>query len=127
MQLLTCSQSSTSVPKSLHFFLVERAHQLVAIKFPQNRDPLYLLGIAIVLFGFGVLAVFAFMNPVTSLSQIDEKCRIGLHITISNPLLIDVGYELNLAVFGELESGFGTMKSSVGLLKRRSGACKFAQ
>ena len=71
----------------LYLFLVERAHQLVATKLPRIRDPLYLVGIAIVLFGFGVLAVFAFMNPVTSLSKIDGKCRIGLPLVITIPLL----------------------------------------
>ena len=71
----------------LYLFLVERAHQLVAIKLPRYRDPLYLLGIAIVVFGFGVLAIFAFMKPVTSLSSIDGKCRIGLPLVITIPLL----------------------------------------
>ena len=71
----------------LYLFLVERAHQLVATKLPRNRDPIYLLGIAIVLFGFGVLAVFAFIHPVTSLSAIDGKCRIGLPLIITIPLL----------------------------------------
>lgn len=71
----------------LYLFLVERAHQLVATKLPRNRDFIYLLGIAIVLFGFGVLAVFAFIHPVTSLSEIDGKCRIGLPLVITIPLL----------------------------------------
>lgn len=71
----------------LYLFLVERAHQMVATKLLRLRDPIYLLGIAIVLFGFGVLAVFAFLHPVTSLSQIDGKCRIGLPLVITIPLL----------------------------------------
>lgn len=41
----------------------------------------------IVLFGFGVLAVFAFLRPVTTLSAIDGKCRIGLPLGITIPLL----------------------------------------
>ena len=71
----------------LYLFLVERAHQLVATKLPRLRDPIYLAGIAIVIFGFGVLAVFAFIHPVTSLSEIDGKCRIGLPLAITIPLL----------------------------------------
>ncbi|KAF6241653.1 hypothetical protein HO173_000364 [Letharia columbiana] len=71
----------------LYLFLVERAHQLVATKLPRLRDAIYLLGIAIVVFGFGVLAVFAFIHPVTSLSHIDGKCRIGLPLVITIPLL----------------------------------------
>lgn len=71
----------------LYLFLVERAHQLVALRIPRNRDPVYLIGIIIVLFGFGVLAVFAFLHPVTSLSKVDGKCRIGLPLVITIPLL----------------------------------------
>ena len=71
----------------LYLFLVERAHQLYATKLPRNRDIIYLLGIAIVIFGFGVLAVFAFIKPVTSLSHVDGKCRIGLPLIITIPLL----------------------------------------
>lgn len=41
----------------LYPFLVERAHQLVATKLPRLHDAVYLLGIAMVLFGFGVLAL----------------------------------------------------------------------
>lgn len=59
----------------------------MATKLPRLRDPIYLLGIAIVIFGFGVLAVFAFIHPVTSLSHIDGKCRIGLPLVITIPLL----------------------------------------
>ena len=40
-----------------------------------------------VLVGFGILAVFAFLHPVTSLSKIDGKCRIGLPLVITIPLL----------------------------------------
>ena len=71
----------------LYLFLVERAHQLVAIKLGRLQDPIYFLGMAIVLFGFGVLAVFAFLRPVTTLSSIDGKCRIGLPLVITIPLL----------------------------------------
>ena len=71
----------------LYLFLVERAHQLVATKMARHRDWVYIIGILVVLFGFGVLAVFAFIKPVTDLSQIDGKCRIGLPLVITIPLL----------------------------------------
>lgn len=76
----------------LYLFLVERAHQLVAIKLGRLQDGVYILGIIIVLGGFGVLAVFAFLRPVTTLSAIDGKCRIGLPLVITIPLLsYDIG------------------------------------
>lgn len=59
----------------------------MATKLPRLRDTIYILGIFIVLLGFGVLAVFAFIHPVTSLSQIDGNCRIGLPLVITIPLL----------------------------------------
>ena len=71
----------------LYLFLVERAHQLVATKMARHRDWVYIIGILVVLFGFGVLAVFAFIKPVTNLSAIDGKCRIGLPLVITIPLL----------------------------------------
>ena len=71
----------------LYLFLVERAHQLVATKVPRHRDWIYMGGIASVMLGFGVLAVFAFIHPVTSLSKVDGKCRIGLPLSITIPLL----------------------------------------
>lgn len=71
----------------LYLFLVERAHQLVATKMARHRDWVYIIGILVVLFGFGVLAVFAFIKPVTQLSKIDGKCRIGLPLVITIPLL----------------------------------------
>ena len=54
----------------------------------RQRDWVYIIGILIFLFGFGVLAVFAFVKPVTTLSQIDGKCRIGLPLVITIPLLM---------------------------------------
>ena len=71
----------------LYLFLVERAHQLVATKMVRHRDWVYIIGILVVLFGFGVLAVFAFIKPVTNLSAVDGKCRIGLPLVITIPLL----------------------------------------
>lgn len=41
----------------------------MATKLPRLRDPIYLLGIAIVLFGFGVLAVFAFETRLSFLRK----------------------------------------------------------
>ena len=52
-----------------------------------HRDWVYIIGILIILFGFGVLAVFAFIMPVTNLSQIDGKCRIDLPLVITIPQL----------------------------------------
>lgn len=71
----------------LYLFLVERAHQLVATEIPRDRDPVYLTGIATVLFGFGALAVLSLLHQLTSLSKIDGKCRIGLPLVITIPLL----------------------------------------
>ena len=52
-----------------------------------RRDWVYIIGILVVLFGFGALAVFAFIKPVTNLSQIDGKCRIDLPLVITIPPL----------------------------------------
>ena len=47
---------------------------------------LFYIGVAIVL--GGTIAAFAFMDPVASVSNTDGKCRIGLPLTATLPLLV---------------------------------------
>ena len=84
----------------LYLFLVERTHQIRGPSCPRHQDPTFYLSVAIVLGGFGIIAVFAFLYPVTSLSKIDGKCRIGLPLKVTLPLLIyDILINIVLTAF----------------------------
>ena len=84
----------------LYLFLVERTHQIRGPSSPRHQDPTFFLSVVIVLGGFGIIAVFAFLYPVTSLSKIDGKCRIGLPFKVTLPLLVyDIAINLGLTAF----------------------------
>ena len=72
----------------MHVFLVERTHQIRAYEVARHKDVLFCIGVAVVLGGFGTIAAFAFMDPVASVSNTDGKCRIGLPLTATLPLLV---------------------------------------
>lgn len=80
-----------------YLYLVERMHQLSAgVK--RRKDVVYLISMAIVLCGIGLFTGFAFVFPITNLSEIDGVCRIGLPAKITIPLLAyDVILNLGLA------------------------------
>lgn len=47
---------------------------------------------AIILGGFGTIAIIGYTSPIVELSQVDGRCRIGLPPKVSFPLLsFDVG------------------------------------
>ena len=84
----------------LYLFLVERTHQIRGPSRARLRDPTFLLSVGIVLGGFLIIAVFAFLYRVTSLSMIDGKCRIGLPFKVTLPLLVyDILINLSLTGF----------------------------
>ena len=84
----------------LYLFLVERTHQIRGPNCTRYQDPTFIFSVVIVLGGFGVIAVFAFLYPVTSLSKIDGKCRIGLPFKVTLPLLVyDILINLSLTAF----------------------------
>lgn len=84
----------------LYLFLVERTHQIRGPSCARYQDPTFFLSVVIVLGGFGIIAVFAFLYPVTSLSNIDGKCRIGLPFKVTLPLLVyDIAINLGLTAF----------------------------
>lgn len=71
-----------------YMFLIERAHALKAPYIRRIHDWTWLLGMFLVGTGFGATAVLAFLNPVAELSGVDGKCRIGLPLKVTIPLLI---------------------------------------
>ncbi len=83
----------------LYLFLVERSHQLRS-HLARRKDWMYILGVAIVIIGFGTIAAgFVFADNVTGMSKIDGKCRIRLPLKVTLPFLFyDVCINVLLAV-----------------------------
>lgn len=83
----------------IYVFLVERAHALRASRHHRHQDWIYIIAMLIVLGGFGTIAVFAFIKPHFEVSSIDGKCRIGLPLSITIPLLTyDIAMNLGMTV-----------------------------
>ena len=80
-------------------FLVERAHALRIPYLRRAHDWIWLERMIVVASGFGTITVFAFIYPLTDLSTTDGKCRIGLPLKVSIPLL-SLDIIINLALIG---------------------------
>ncbi|KEF58738.1 uncharacterized protein A1O9_06664 [Exophiala aquamarina CBS 119918] len=79
----------------LYLFLIERIHIVRSRRYTRLTDNWYLANIAILVLGFGSIAILSFMFPVAELT--DGRCRIGLPFKITLPLLIyDVTINLYL-------------------------------
>jgi len=80
----------------MYLFLVERVYVVRRRRHSRRGDRLYLVNLAIVILGFGCIAVFSFIFPVAERSLTDRKCRIGLPFKITLPLLI---YDVMINVY----------------------------
>ena len=72
----------------IYLFLVERAHAIRSSHYNRLQDWIWIVGILVVLSGFGTIATLAFISPVYQISTIDGRCRIGLPGRITLPLLV---------------------------------------
>ena len=80
----------------IYLFLIERAHVVRCRQYVRRSDRWYLVNTAIVVLGFGTIAILSFIFPVAELSAVDGKCRIGLPFKITLPLLI---YDISINVY----------------------------
>ncbi|OCK84811.1 hypothetical protein K432DRAFT_344472 [Lepidopterella palustris CBS 459.81] len=72
---------------TMYIFLAERAHAMRAPYLRRAHDWIWLAGMLMVGIGFGSIAVVAFTFPVANLSVMDGRCRIGLPLKVTIPLL----------------------------------------
>ncbi|KAK5046823.1 hypothetical protein LTR84_007177 [Exophiala bonariae] len=78
----------------LYLFLIERIHIVRSRRYTRLTDNWYVVNIAILVLGFGSIAVLSFIFPVAELS--DGQCRIGLPFKITLPLLI---YDITINLY----------------------------
>ena len=70
----------------MYVFLLERASSNRGLR--RLRDPYWLAGIFIIVFGFGTIAIFAFIGPIVMVSKSAvQDCNIGLPLKALIPLL----------------------------------------
>lgn len=109
-----------------YVYLIERMHVL-SLK-THREDKVFWASSAIVLMGFGTIAGLAFAHPVTSISTIDNICRIGLPLMVTVPLLsfdIIVNFSLTVA-FVYRAFWFAQIKGALGLASYTFQALPFA-
>lgn len=78
----------------IYLFLVERIHVVRSRRHPRLTDYRYMTNLAIVILGFGSIAILSFVFPVAEFS--DNKCRIGLPFKITLPLLV---YDITINLY----------------------------
>ena len=98
----------------LYVYLVER---MASIQEEEERIkmPLFWLGLAAVGLGFGTIAIVAFLFPVVDISPVDGRCRIGLPLKVTIPLL---SYDIVLN-FGLCGVFFRTCQKHTGTTRTR--------
>lgn len=71
----------------VQLFLVERAHAVRYRLKRRRQDWVWLASVAIIVLGFGTIAVVAFIYPFAEIGD-DFKCRIGVPTKVTVPLII---------------------------------------
>jgi len=78
----------------LYLFLIERIHIVRSRRYTRLTDNWYIANIAILVLGFGSIAILSFIFPVAELSE--GRCRIGLPFKVTLPLLI---YDITINLY----------------------------
>ncbi|KAL6160215.1 hypothetical protein ACJBU6_01562 [Exserohilum turcicum] len=63
---------------AMYLFLIERVHLVSASYLPRHRDFLWLFSTIAVVSSLGAIAMAGVVSPVSSLSEADGRCRIGV-------------------------------------------------
>jgi hypothetical protein len=71
----------------MYLFLAERARLMRLPLANRKHDAIWLANMAMIVIGFGIIAVLAFVYLVSKVSPVDGQCRIGLHLGITVALL----------------------------------------
>jgi hypothetical protein len=85
--ILLCLVFYLSAKVLMYLFLVERARLMRLPLVNRKHDWLWLANMAMVVIGFGTIAVLAFIYLVANVSPTDGQCRIGLQLGITVALL----------------------------------------
>ncbi|KAF2634810.1 hypothetical protein P280DRAFT_523787 [Massarina eburnea CBS 473.64] len=89
---MICLVFYTSNKLAIYMFLLERARIVRAPFVPRFKDAVWLTFMFLICGGFGSIAVVGYLTPIVELSRLDGRCRIGLPLKVSFPLMcFDIG------------------------------------
>lgn len=71
----------------VQMFLVERLHVIQHRLRRRRKDWVWIASIAIIVSGFGTIAIVAFLYPIAEITGVDSKCRIGVPVKVTIPLI----------------------------------------
>jgi hypothetical protein len=85
--ILLCLVFYLSAKVLMYLFLAERARLMCIPLVNRKHDLIWLANVAMIVIGFGIIAVLAFVYLVSEVSPTDGQCRIGLQLGITVALL----------------------------------------
>jgi hypothetical protein len=80
--ILLCLIFYLSAKILLYLFLAERAHLMRLPLVNRKHDTIWLANMGMIVIGFGIIAILAFVYMVSEVSPIDGQCRIGVQLGI---------------------------------------------
>jgi hypothetical protein len=80
--ILLCLVFYLSAKVLMYLFLAERARLMTLPLVNRKHDKIWLANMAMIVLGFGTIAVLSFVYLVAEVSPIDGQCRIGLQLGI---------------------------------------------
>jgi hypothetical protein len=86
--IILCLVFYLSAKVLMYIFFVERARLMCLPIVQRKYDKIWWGNMIMVVVGFGVIAVLAFIYLVSEVSKVDGQCRIGLQLGITIALLV---------------------------------------
>jgi hypothetical protein len=80
--ILLCLVFYLSAKVLMYIFLAERARLMRLPLVKRKQDTLWLANMAMIVVGFGIIAVLTFVYLIAVVSPIDGQCRIGIQLGI---------------------------------------------
>src|SRR5450755_2118367 len=80
--ILLCLIFYLSAKVLMYLFLAERARLMTLPLANRKYDKIWLANMAMIVIGFGVIAILSFVYLVSEVSPVDGQCRIGLRLGI---------------------------------------------
>ena len=81
--ILLCLTFYLSAKVLMYMFLVERARLMCLPLVKRKHDTLWLVNMAMVVVGFGIVGILAFIYLIANISPVDSQCHIGVRVGVT--------------------------------------------